>query len=88
MSDLTLVEQQLISRLSPCINIHMLSHGGLASSGHCVTFPQDINKTAQIFPRLSEEIKIIRVRRQGMNNTSKEFRVRPFVIESALLKSS
>ena len=84
LSNLTLVEQQLISRLSPCINVHMLRHGGLASSGHCVTFPQEVNEPAQIFPRLPEEIKIIRVRRQGMNNTSKEFRVRRFVIQSAL----
>ena len=44
--DLSIIEQQLISRISPCINVHMLKHGGIASSGHCVTFPQEINEPA------------------------------------------
>ena len=51
----------------------MLKHGGIASSGHCVTFPQEINEPAQIFLRLPEEIKIIKVRKQGKNDTSKDF---------------
>jgi hypothetical protein len=38
MSDLTVIEQQLISRITPCINVHLLNHGGIGSSGHCVTF--------------------------------------------------
>jgi hypothetical protein len=41
----------------------MLKHGGVASSGHCVTFPQEINQPAQIFPRLSPEIEILKVRK-------------------------
>jgi hypothetical protein len=32
MSDLTVIEQQLISRISPCINVHLLNHGGIGSS--------------------------------------------------------
>lgn len=50
LKDLTIIEQQLISRISPCINVHMLNHGGIASSGQCVTFPQEINEPAKIFP--------------------------------------
>ena len=49
--------------VSPCINVHLLKHGGIASSGHCVTFSQDINQPAQIFPRLPKEISITRVRK-------------------------
>ena len=62
----------------------MLKHGGIASSGHCVTFPQEINEPAQIFPRLHEEIKIIKVRKQGKTDTSKDFRVRRYTAQEAL----
>jgi hypothetical protein len=39
IKNLTAIEQQLIYRISPCIDIHIRKHGGIASSGHCVTFP-------------------------------------------------
>ena len=35
--DMTIIEQQLISKITPCINVHLLKHGGIASSDHCVT---------------------------------------------------
>ena len=72
LSDLSIIEQQLICRISPCINIHMLKHGGIASAGHCVTFPQEVNEPAKIFPRLPSEINIVRVRKLGKNDTSKD----------------
>lgn len=40
LTGLSIIEQQFIARISPCINVHMLKHGRIASSGHCVTFPQ------------------------------------------------
>ena len=61
LQDLSIVEQQLICRIAPCINIRMLKHGGISSNGHCVTFPQEINDPAKIFPRLPNEVKIIKV---------------------------
>lgn len=90
LSNLTVIEQQLICRIAPCINVHMLNHGGIASSGHCVTFPQEINEPATIFPRLPHEINIIKVKKQGKNHSSKEFRVRRFKIQQSLqwLKSN
>jgi hypothetical protein len=51
MSDLTVIEQQLISRISPCINVHLLNHGGIGSSGYCGTFPQEVNEPAKFVPR-------------------------------------
>ena len=42
MQGLSLVEQQLISRISRAVQVHMLKHGGIASSGHCVAFPQNV----------------------------------------------
>ena len=61
MQGLSLVEQQLIS---PAVQVHMLKHGGIASSGHCVAFPQNVNEPAQILPNLPQQIQIIRVRKQ------------------------
>ena len=84
MSDLTVIEQQLISRISPCINVHLLDHGGIGSSGHCVTFPQEVNEPAKIFPRLSKEIEVLKVIQQGQNDTSKDFVVRRYKVQHAL----
>ena len=83
--NLTVIEQQLICKISPAINVHMLKHGGIGSSGHCVTFPQAIDEPAQIFPRLPAEISLIRVRKQGKNDTTKAFTVRRKKVENALL---
>jgi hypothetical protein len=33
LKNLSIVEQQLIARISPCINVHMLKHGGIAANG-------------------------------------------------------
>jgi hypothetical protein len=85
LQGMSIVEQQLISKPSPCINVHMLKHGGVASSGHCVTFPQEINQPAQIFPRLPPEIEILKVRKKGRNDTSKDFRVRRHTVQNALI---
>jgi hypothetical protein len=54
--DLTFIQQQLNCRITPRINAHMLNHGGIASSGHCVTFSQEIHdmnqpKFSHIYPQ-------------------------------------
>ena len=84
LEDFSIVEQQLICRLSPAINVHMLKHGGVGANGHCVTFPQAIDEPAQIFPRLPHEIKIIRIRKQGKNDRHKDFIVRRERVQEAL----
>ncbi|XP_021371429.1 uncharacterized protein LOC110466321 [Mizuhopecten yessoensis] len=85
LKDLTLVEQQLISRISPAINIHMLKHGGIAANGHCVAFPQQINEPARILPKLPSEINMLKVKRKGKNESYKEHRVRRFTVQNALI---
>lgn len=51
----------------------MLNRGGIASSGHRITFPQEINEPAKNLSRLLPEIQIIEVRKQGKDDTFKEF---------------
>ena len=82
MQGLSLVEQQLISRISPAVQVHMLKHWGIASSGHCVDFPQNVNEPAQILPHLPQQI--IPIRKQGNNDTTKDFNVRRSVIQKVL----
>ena len=62
----------------------MLNHGGIGSSGHYVTFPQEVNEPANIFPRLPKEIEVLKVKRQGQNDTSEDFVVRRYKVQNAL----
>ena len=59
----------------------MLKHGGIASKGHCVAFPQAVQELATILPRLPSEVDIICVRRQGRYDTHEDFRVRRHVLK-------
>ncbi|XP_070537019.1 uncharacterized protein [Ptychodera flava] len=84
LKTLTLIEQQLICRIAPTMSVHLLGHGGIAANGHCVTFPQEVNEPAKILPKLPKEINIIRVRKLGKNETSKEFNIRRNIVQAAL----
>lgn len=66
------------------MHVHLLKHGGIASRGHCIAFPQAVQKPATNLPRLPAEVNIIRVRKQGKDDTHKDFRVRRQRIERAL----
>ena len=84
LSEMSDAEQMLIARLAPTVHVHMLKHGGIASRGHCIAFPQAVQEPATILPRPPTEVNIIRVRRQGKNDTHKDFRVRRHRVEGAL----
>lgn len=84
LQNLTVIEQQLIAKISPCINIHMLKHVDIAANGHCVSIPHEINEPAKILPLLPSAIKIIQVGRKGENYTSKDCLVRRSKVENAL----
>ena len=84
LSNMSDAEQMLIARLAPTVHVHLLKHGGIASKGHCIAFPQAVQEAATILPRLPAEVNIIRVRRQGKDDTHKDFRVRKHCVERAL----
>ena len=84
LSGMTDAGQMLIARLASTVDVHMLKHGGIASKGHCIAFPQAVQEPATILPRLPAEVDIIRVRRQGKDDTHKDFRVRGHHVEGAL----
>ena len=84
LSGMSDAEQMLIARLAPTVHVHMLKHGGIASKGHCIAFPQAVQEPATILPRLPVDVDIIRVRRHGKDDTHKDFRVRRHRVEGAL----
>ncbi|KAK2571364.1 hypothetical protein P5673_003951 [Acropora cervicornis] len=86
LSGMSDAEQMLIARLAPTVHLHMMRHGGIASKGHCIAFPQAVQEPATILPRLTAEVDIIRVRRQGKGVTHKDFRVRRHQVEETLCR--
>ena len=83
LSGMSDAEQMLIATLAPTVHVHMLRHGGIASRGHSIAFPQAVQEPATILPRLPADVDNIRVRRQGKNDTHKDFRVRRHRVEGA-----
>ena len=77
-------ELMLIARLAPTVHVHMLRHGGIASRGRWIAFLQAVQEPATILPCLPAEVDIIRVRRQGKDDTHKDFRVRRQRVEGGL----
>ena len=42
LSEMSDTEQMLIATQPPTVHVHMLRHGGIASRGHCIAFPQAV----------------------------------------------
>ena len=63
----------------------MLKHGGITVNGHCVAFPQEIDKPAKFLPNIPSEINIIKVRKQSQNVTFNDFNVSRYKIQNALI---
>jgi hypothetical protein len=45
---------------------------------------QEVNEPAKIFPRLPKEIEVLKVKKQGQKDTSKDFVVRRYKVQNAL----
>ena len=74
LQDLTQVEEMLISRAFPVINVYTKPFGGQRSyKGHVITLPQDVQQLVGILPRYPDDLPVIvfTVNRKG--NCSKDF---------------
>ena len=77
LKDLTQVEEMLIARAFPVMQIYTKPRGGqLAYKGHIITLPNDVQKIADILPRHPKGITVIVFKFNGKNNHSKELKVR------------
>ena len=55
LSNMSDAEQMLIARLAPAVHVHLLKHGGIASKGHCIAFPQTVQDRNRSFRTLSQQ---------------------------------
>ena len=84
LQGLTQVEKMLISAIMPIMSIYRLPHGQYGYSGHVINLPQDVSSFATSLPRLSSELDVIVVRKEGANQSHRDFCVRRSVIYQAL----
>ena len=78
-------EEMLISAVMPFMSIYRLPHGQYGYRGHVINLPQDITTFASSLPRLPAELDVIFVRKEGSQNSHRDFRVRKSVVQRALM---
>ena len=66
------------------MSVYRLPQGQYGYSGHVVNLPQEVASFAQSLPRLPSELDVIVVRKEGANQTHRDFRVRRGVVQRAL----
>ena len=74
----------LIAAVMPIMSIYRLPHGQYGYSGHVVNLPQDAVSFASSLPRLPSELDVVVVRKEGANQSHRDFRVRRCVVHRAL----
>ena len=74
----------LISAVLPIMTLYRLPHGQYGYSGHVINLPQDVASFANSLPRLPSELDVIIVRKEGANQSHRDFRVRRSRVLSAL----
>ena len=62
---LTQVEEMLIARVSPILQVTHARGGQYKYSGHTISFTQDVTSIAKSLPRQIEDLDILIVRREG-----------------------
>ena len=77
LQGLSQVEEMLIARAFPIMNIYCKSRSGQrAYKGHVITMPTDVQVVANTLPNIVEELPIIRLSSSDGNFKSKDFRAR------------
>ena len=66
------------------MTLYRLPHGQYGYSGHVVNLPQDVSAFANSLPRHPRDLDVIVVRREGSNQSHRDFRVRRRVVLRAL----
>ena len=74
----------LISAVMPIMSVYRLPQGQYGYSGHVVNLPQDVASFAQSLPLLPSNLDVIIVRKEGANQSHRDFRVRRGVVHRAL----
>lgn len=81
LQQLTQVEEMLIARVNPILQVTHARGGQYKYSGHTISFPQDITTIAKYLPRMISDLDILIVKRQNPSEKAYEF----FVCKSRVL---
>ena len=85
LQGLTQVEEMLIARAFPVIQVYTKPNGGQkAYKGHVLTLPHDVQSIANVLPRYPSDIPVIVFKLDGKESKSKELRVRRKKVIDAL----
>ena len=84
LQGLTQVEQMLIAAVVPIMSIYRLPHGQYGYTGHVINLPQDVMSFAHRLPRLPSDLDVVVIRKEGADQSHRDFRVRRSVVHCAL----
>lgn len=68
----------------PVMSIYRLPHGQYGYSGYIINLPQDVASFANSLPQLPSQLEVIVVRKEGANQSHRDFRVRRGIVHQAL----
>ena len=85
LQGLTQIEEMLIAKAFPIINVYIKPGGQRGYSGHCLNLPQNISELATSLPRSPKNLSLIVVKLKGNDGNMKNLFVRRSVVLSALI---
>lgn len=85
LKGLTAIEEILISPVVPIMQVYHRPLGQYGYSGNIINLPQDFHKIAEVLPLLPKNCGVVVMRKHGLSETFKDFRVRRHRVEKALL---
>ena len=84
LQDLTQIEEMLIARALPIMNVYVKPGGQRGFSGHCINLPQQVSELAQSLPRYPKHVSFLLVTMNGKDNAFKDVIVRRSKVQQAL----
>ena len=75
LSNLTQIEEMLIARINPILQVTHATGGQFKYKGHTISFPQEVREIAKILPHRIKDLPIIIVRKKDQRGTSYNFTV-------------
>ena len=84
LSILTQVDEMIIARVNPILQVTHAHGGQYKYSGHTISFPQDIVSIAKTLPYRIEDLDILIVRREGPPSKHYDFIVSMSLVMDAL----
>lgn len=84
LQDLTQIEEMLIARALPIMNVYVKPGGQQGFSGHCINLPQQLSELAQSLPRHPRHVSLLLVTMKGKDNACQDVVVRRGKVQQAL----